>query len=136
MVKNCIYVTVYIKTDDIYKQIAEDVHIETKLDSSNYELDRRLPKGTNKKVTGLTKDELGGKIKTKFVGLRAETYSYLIDDGSENKKAKDTKNCFTKRSLKSENYKNCSAIQLKKNRNNLEKIKIDIDHIKKIIKNL
>ena len=67
---------------------------------------------------------------TKFVGLRAETYSYLIDDGSENKKAKDTKNCFTKRILKSENYKNCSAIQLKKNRNNLEKIKIDIDHIK------
>ena len=37
------------------------------------------------------KDELGGKIMTNFVGLRAKTYSYLIDGGSENKKAKGTK---------------------------------------------
>ena len=28
---------------------------------------------------------------TKFVGLKAKTYSYLIDEGSEDKKAKDTK---------------------------------------------
>ena len=38
------------------------------------------------------KDEFGGKIMTKFVGLRAKTYSYLIDDGSEDKKGKGTKN--------------------------------------------
>ena len=38
---------VYIKTDDIYKDIAEDV--ETRFDTSNYELDRPLPKGKNKK---------------------------------------------------------------------------------------
>ena len=36
-------------------------------------------------------DKLGGKIKTKLVGLRAKTYSYLRDDSSEDKKAKDTK---------------------------------------------
>ena len=34
---------VYIKTDDIYKVIAEDVEI--RFDTSNYELDRPLPKG-------------------------------------------------------------------------------------------
>ena len=32
------------------------------------------------------KDELGGRIITKFVGLRVKTYSYLIDDGSGDKK--------------------------------------------------
>ena len=37
------------------------------------------------------KDELGGKIMTKFIGLRAKTYSYLIDNDSEDKKAKGTK---------------------------------------------
>ena len=37
------------------------------------------------------KDELSRKIMTKFVGLRAKTYSYLKDDGRENKKAKDSK---------------------------------------------
>ena len=44
---------VYIKTDDIYKNIAED--IETRFDTSNFELDRPLPKGKNKKVIGLNK---------------------------------------------------------------------------------
>ena len=60
----------YIKTDDIYKDIAEDV--ETRFDASNYELDRPFPKGKNQKVIGLMKVELGGKIITKFVGLRAK----------------------------------------------------------------
>ena len=36
-------------------------------------------------------DELGGKVMTKFVQLRAKTYSYLIDGGNEDKKAKCTK---------------------------------------------
>ena len=59
------------------------------------------------------KDELGGKIMTKFFGLRARTYSYLIDDGSKGKKAKDTKNCAIKRKLKFENYASClDATQL------------------------
>ena len=77
---------VNIETDDIAEDVAEDV--ETRFDTSNYELDRPLPKGKNKKVIGLMKDELGGKIMTKFVGLRAKTYSYLIDDSSEDKKSK------------------------------------------------
>ena len=64
----------YIKIDNIYKDIADDV--ETKFNTSNYELDRPLPRGKTKKVTELMKDELGGNIMTKFVGLRAKTYSY------------------------------------------------------------
>ena len=44
---------------------------------------------------------------TKFVALRAKTYSYLTDDGSEVKKAKDTKMHVIKRKLQFENYKNC-----------------------------
>ena len=44
-------------------------------------------------------DKLGGKVMTKFVGLRAKSCSYLIDDGSEDKKAKDTKKCVIKRKL-------------------------------------
>ena len=46
-------------------------------------------KGKNKKVIGLMKDELGNYIRIKFVGFGAKTYSYLIDDCSEDKKAKD-----------------------------------------------
>ena len=57
-------------------------------------------KGKIKKVIELMKDELSGKDMPKFVGLRAKTYSYLIDDGSEDKKAKGTKRCFIKRKIK------------------------------------
>ena len=45
------------------------------------------------------KDELGGKIMAKFVGLKAKTYSYLIDDGDENKKAKGKKSVSSKENL-------------------------------------
>ena len=43
------------------------------------------------------KDELGGKIMKEFVELRAKTYSYLIGDGSEDKKAKTQKMCLKKK---------------------------------------
>ena len=43
------------------------------------------------------KHKLGRKITTKFVGLRAKTYSYLIDDGGEDKKAKGATKCIIKR---------------------------------------
>ena len=38
------------------------------------------------------KNELGGKIMTKFVGLKPKTYSQLIDDGNSDKKPKGTEN--------------------------------------------
>ena len=111
---------VYIKADDIYKDIAEDV--ENRFDTSNYESDRPLPKRKKKKVIGLMKDKLDRKIMTKFVGLRAKSYIYLIDYVSEEKKVKGTKKCVIKRKLKFEYYKNClEATQLENKINHLEK---------------
>ena len=57
-----------IKTNDFYKDISND--IENRFDTSNYEVNRPLPTGKNKKIIGLMKDELGGKIITEFVTLR------------------------------------------------------------------
>ena len=42
-----------------YKDVVEDV--ETRFDTSNYELDRPLPQGKNNKVIELMKDELNTK---------------------------------------------------------------------------
>ena len=78
--------TVLVKTVDICKDTAKD--IETRFDNSNFEIDRPFSKGENKKVIGAMKDELGGKIMTKFVGLTAKTYSYLIDDDSDKRHQK------------------------------------------------
>ena len=91
---------VYIKTDDIYKDIVEDVGFITR----SYESDELLPKDKNKNVIGLMKNNLGGEI--------------------------------MKRKHKFENYKSCfEATQLENKINLLEKIQIDKDSTKKIIKN-
>ena len=52
------------KTKDIYSDFTKDV--ETRSDTSNYQLDRPLPKGKNKKVVGLTEDVLDAKMKKKL----------------------------------------------------------------------
>ena len=65
---------IYIKTEDVYKYIADDV--EKKFDTSNYDVNRPLSTGKKKKLIGLMKDELGGKIMTEFPALRPKTYSY------------------------------------------------------------
>ena len=94
-----------IKTNDFYKDISNDV--ENRFDTSNYEVNRPLPTLNNKKVIGLMKDELGGKIITEFVTLKPKTYSFLTDDGKEDKKAKGTKNCIIKKMIKFNDYKKC-----------------------------
>ena len=98
---------IYIKTKDFCKDISDDV--ERWFDTSNYDKNdkRPLPIGKNKKVPGLFKDELGGKIITEVVALRPKTYAYLMDDGSNHKKAKGTKKCIIKQKLMFENYKHC-----------------------------
>ena len=67
-----------IKTEHFNEDIADDV--EKRFDTSNYEIDRPLPTGKNKKVIRLMKDELGGKIMTEFIALRPKNHAYLMDD--------------------------------------------------------
>ena len=98
----------HIKTDDFYKDISVD--IDKWFDTSNFNKNDNKPLeiGKNKKVLGKFKDEIGGKIMTKFVALRAKTYSFLIDEYTDedyeknkivNKKAKGTKKCVIKREI-------------------------------------
>ena len=96
-----------IKTEDFYEDIANDV--EARFDTSGYSKTdfRPLPIGLNKKVIGLMKDELGGKIMTEFVALRPKLYSYRELDGLEDKKCKGIKKCVVKKTLTFEDYKTC-----------------------------
>ena len=96
-----------IKTEDFYEDIANDV--EARFDTSGYSKTdfRPLPISLNKKVIGLMKDELGGKIMTEFVALRPKLHSYKKLDGSEDKKCKGIKKCIVKKTLTSEDYKAC-----------------------------
>ena len=94
---------IHIKTDDFYKDISADV--DEWFDTSNFNKNdnRPLEIGKNKKVLG--------KL-TKFVALRAKTYSFLIDEYTEdceknrivNKKAKGTKKCVVKKKISFNNY--------------------------------
>ena len=98
---------IYIKTEDFLEDISNDV--EKWFDTSDYDKNdkRPLPIGKNKKVPCLFKDELEGKIITEVVAIRPKTYAYLIDDGSEHKKAKGTKKYVIKRKLMFQNFEDC-----------------------------
>ena len=61
---------IHIKTEDFYKGIANDT--EKRFDTLNYDVSRPLPRGKNKQVIGLMKDELWGKIITELVLLRSK----------------------------------------------------------------
>ena len=62
---------IHIKTEHVYEDIADDV--DKRFYASNYEVNRLLPTGQNKKVTELMKNELEGKIMTEFAALRLKT---------------------------------------------------------------
>ena len=105
---------IHVKTEDFYKDIANDVN--KWFDTSKYKKGDNipLPIGINEGVLGKFKDELKGRIMTELVALRAKTYAHLIDgyddDGYDknkiiNKKAKGTKKCITKREITFKNYK-------------------------------
>ena len=104
-----------IKTEDFYEDIAYDV--KTRFDTSGYSKEdaRPLPIGLNKKVIGLMKDELGGKIMTEFVALRPKLYAYKkLDDKrcegikkcvvEEVKKCKGIRKCVVEKTLGFDDY--------------------------------
>ena len=124
---------IYVKTDDIYKNIAKDV--ETRFDTSNSELDRPLLKSKN---NWINERWIRWKNHERVCALRAKTYSYLKDNNDEDKKEKGTKRCVIKRKLKFQDYENClKAVQIGNKKSYLEKIKlmeIVLKKIKKVIK--
>ena len=93
---------VFVKADGICNNIAENA--ETRFDTSNFEIDRPLPKGKNKKVTRLMKNELLEQIMKEIAGLRTKAYSYLKENNDEDKKQKVQKSVI-KRKLKFQGYK-------------------------------
>jgi len=74
-----------IETDNFFEDIRED--IRDKFDTSNFEKynPSSLPR-LNKKVPGMFKDEVGGKIISEFVGLRAKLYAYKKELDEEKKR--------------------------------------------------
>ena len=106
-----------IETEDFYRDTAKDVG--KRFDTSGYSKNdnRPLSIGKNKKVIGLMKDELGGKIMTEFVALRAKMYAYRKIDrlvaqhehfvACDEKRCKGTKKCVVSEGLMFDDYKTC-----------------------------
>ena len=90
---------IHIITEDFFEDISNN--IQRWFDTSNYDENdkRHLLIGQNKKVSGLFKDELVGKIFAEVVALKPKIWAYLMDSGSEYKKAKGTKTHVKKRVL-------------------------------------
>ena len=98
---------IYIKTEDFFEDISNNVG--KWFHTSNFNKKDKIPPpiGKDKKVPGLFKDELGGKIMTEFVALRPKAYACLDDDGNKHKKSKGTKRCVIKQKLMFQNFKDC-----------------------------
>ena len=97
----------HIKTEDFYKDITGDV--EARFDTSGYseEYKRPLTTGFNGKSIRLMKDELGGKIMTEFVALRAKFYACKMLEKKEEKKCKGIKRFVGEKTLTFYNHKKC-----------------------------
>ena len=84
--------------------------MKKRFDMSGYSKDDNRPVsiGENKKVICLMKDELGGKILTEFVALRAKKYAYRkIDKEGEEKSCKGTEKRVVSEGLTFDDYKTC-----------------------------
>ena len=109
---------ILVETEDFYKDVAPYVH--EWFDTSNFPKDHAsgIQTGVNKKVIGMFKSEVGGKIISEFVGLRAKNYSYVCEK-EEYKKCKGIKKSVTEKDIHHEDYLNClfRNVQLRKKMN-------------------
>ena len=96
-----------IQTEDFYKDISGDVN--ERFDTSEYpeKHPSGIPTGLNKKVLGKFKDEVAGKNIKEFVGLRAKLYSFIMDEGKENKRCKGIKREVVEEKITFEDFKRC-----------------------------
>ena len=84
---------IYVITEDFFEDISNDV--KKWFHTSNYDkIDKRsLPICKNKKIPGLFKDELEGKIIIEVVAVKPKIYAYITDVDTKHKKAKGTRKC-------------------------------------------
>ena len=140
----------HIKMENFYADIAGDVY--ERFDTSQFDSSdaRPLPLEVNKNVVRLMKDELGGKIMTKFVAMRPKLYAYRKLDNKEDTKCKGIKKCFVKHKISFDDYKNClfdsksksiyiSQLMFKNNRHEVHmvevnRVAINRDDNKRIVK--
>ena len=120
---------IFIKMNDIYKDIGKD--FEIRCSAPTYESDQLLRNGKNRNVIDLMKDELDRQIMKEFVKLGAKTYINLVDGGGEDKKGKGAKKCVIRRKFNFEDYEHClEATQPENKIKHLQKSKIFIDNLK------
>ena len=96
-----------IQTKDFYKDISGDV--KDRFDTSDYPDNHPsgIPTGINKKVLGMFKDEVVGKNIKEFIGLRSKLYSFITEEGKENKRCKGVKKNVVEKYIRHEDYKTC-----------------------------
>ena len=93
-----------IETKDIYKELREDKQL---FDNSDYPKDSLYFSVENKKVIGKFKDEAAGMPIREFIGLRSKMYSYVKDNGKNEKTAKGVRKYVIKKNITHDNYKDC-----------------------------
>lgn len=87
--------TYEIQTEYVYADFYQDKHL---FDNSDYSFESQFYNQANENVIGKFKDEAGGKVITEFIGLKSKMYSYIKDDGCNNKTAKGVKKNIIERS--------------------------------------
>lgn len=101
---------ILVKTQDFYEDIQADIH---RFDSSDYPQNNKFNMPlVNMKKPGAFSDEMGGKLITRFVGLRSKMYSLCVpecakEEDREVKRAKGVKKSLLRTQISFENYMHC-----------------------------